>query len=171
VDCTAPAISAVAANVNLITASVTFATDEGACGKLHYGTDCAALTMVATGTCGVTSHNIVLPNLQGSTTYYFTVEAIDTAGNAATSDNGGNCFSFTTPPLPDDYFTQFFTTGSDLANLSVTFTPDGSNSYYKACSEYVTSLPTDPSGGTALDLSDDSFATISPTGRPFHYTG
>jgi len=64
-----------------------------------------------------------------------------------------------------DYFTEQFTGGdNDLDNQSLTLTPDGSRSFYSACSEPITDLPTDPAGGTTLALSDDSYAALTLSG-------
>src|SRR5262249_38507652 len=66
-----------------------------------------------------------------------------------------------------DYFTEIFTNNADLDNQSFTFTPNGSPSFYSVCREAAASFPTDPSGGTSVTLTDDSFAmvTISGTNR------
>ena len=44
-------------------------------------------------------------NLQDYTTYYYTVEAVHQAGNVGVDEN---CYSFTTPQIPD-FFTELFT--------------------------------------------------------------
>ena len=49
------------------------------------------------------------------------MEAQDQAGNTATDNNGGNCYSFTTLQIPD-YFTELFTT-FDLSNHTLKFSP------------------------------------------------
>jgi len=63
-----------------------------------------------------------------------------------------------------DYFTELFEGDFDLENTAFTFTPDGSTSFYSACRESVTNFFTDPSGGTVLSLSDDSFSTRTISG-------
>ncbi len=64
-----------------------------------------------------------------------------------------------------DHFTELFNSNdNDLDNLTVTFTPDGSASFYHACTGEATAFPTDPSGGTALPLSDDDYESVSPSG-------
>lgn len=61
-----------------------------------------------------------------------------------------------------DYFTEFFDSGgNDLDNQMFTFTPDGSASFYSVCREVASSFPTDPTRGTSVSLTDDSFATVT----------
>src|SRR5262245_59112341 len=66
-----------------------------------------------------------------------------------------------------DYLTEQFTGSGadvfDLANKSISFKPNGSGGY-DACTSAITSLPTDPAGGTNLSLTNDSFATVSLSG-------
>jgi hypothetical protein len=60
-----------------------------------------------------------------------------------------------------DYFTELFAQGdNDLSFHTLTFTPDGSSSFYCACRTSATNFPTDPTGGTILSLGDDSFAQV-----------
>ncbi len=64
-----------------------------------------------------------------------------------------------------DYFTELFESDdNDLQNRTVVFTPNGSGNFYAACSETVTTFPTNPSGGTTLTLDDDDSVEISLTG-------
>lgn len=63
-----------------------------------------------------------------------------------------------------DYFTEQFTGEFDLDWTSLTFTPDGSPGFYSACRETVSGFPTDPAGGTALALGDDTFLPVFLTG-------
>ncbi len=64
-----------------------------------------------------------------------------------------------------DYFTELFeASDNDLDFQSWTFTPDGSTSFYSVCRVAATSFPTDPTGGTSVTLSDDSYATVTLTG-------
>ena len=58
-------------------------------------------------------------------------------------------------PAPLDHFTELFSAGSDLAFSSLTFTPDGSAGFYRACRGAASSLPVNPAGGTFLDVRDD----------------
>lgn len=164
VDCVSPVISNVAtSNIGPFTATVTFNTDETANGTVRYGLSCASLTGTGTESGFKTAHTVNLSGLTESTTYFYAVDAVDEAGNTSTNNNGGACFSFATPDVPD-YFTELFGADNDLDNLSLTFTPDGSFDYYDGCTTAIASLPVNPAGGTTLTLTDDSFATVTLTG-------
>lgn len=64
-----------------------------------------------------------------------------------------------------DYFTELFdTSANDMAFQTFTFTPDGSGSFYALCREPATSFPTDPTGGTAVAMSDDTYAQVTLAG-------
>jgi len=164
VDCAAPAISAVqTTNVGPFTATVTFNTDEAANGTVRYGLSCALLGSSAGEVGFRTAHSIALSGLQENTAYYYAVDAVDEAGNSATDDNGGACFTFTTTDIPN-YFTELYAADNDLDNLSLTFRPDGSFDFYSGCAEPIAALPVNPAGGTTLTLTDDSFATVTLSG-------
>ncbi len=164
VDCVAPIISAVqTTNIGPFTATVTFNTDEAANGTVRYGTSCASLTGTAVEVGFRTAHSIGLSGLQENSTYFYAVDAVDEAGNSATDNNGGACYSFNTPDIPD-YFTELFGSDNDLDNLTLTFQPDGSPDFYDGCVEPISSLPINPAGGTTLTLTDDSFAAVTLSG-------
>ena len=64
-----------------------------------------------------------------------------------------------------DYFTELYSDAdNDTDFKSWTFTPDGSASFYSACLNVATNFPTDPTGGTTVTLSDDSYATVTLSG-------
>ncbi len=64
-----------------------------------------------------------------------------------------------------DYFTELFAGGNDTDNQSWMFTPNGSNNFYSVQrTSAVSSFPTDPIGGAALTMSDDTYAQVTPTG-------
>lgn len=66
---------------------------------------------------------------------------------------------------PDEFFTELFDLNNfDLDHSALTFTPDSSANFYSACRMAAGGFPTDPAGGGALGLTDDSFATITLTG-------
>jgi len=164
VDCTPPVISNVqATNIEAREATITFTTDEPAQGTVRYGLSCGALTGTAVGGANTTAHAVNVTGLNVNQTYFYAVDAADEAGNVTTDDNGGACYVFMTPDIPD-FFTEQFTSGVDLANLSLIFTPDGSSDSYRGCVESITSLPTDPIGGTVLSLSDDDYETVNLSG-------
>ena len=165
VDCLPPVISNVLVSpINPRDATITFNTDEPAQVTVHYGLNCAVLTSSQSAGGFNTTHSVALTGLTDNRTYYFAIEAVDPAGNTVTDNNGGACYTFTTPEIPD-YFTQLFTTGNDLDNLSMVFTPNESVDFYSGCATPITALPTDPNGGTALTFSpsnDDGYATVTP---------
>ena len=64
-----------------------------------------------------------------------------------------------------DWFTELFaTTVTNLAFTSYTFTNNGSGNFYAVCSQSAIAFPTDPTGGTSLSLSDDSYLQITLSG-------
>lgn len=162
VDCAPPVISNVTeSDVAARNATITFDTDEPASGTIRYGLSCGALSSSQAGAGVNTAHSITLTNLQDNTTYFYAVDAEDEAGNAATDDNGGACYTFTTPEVPEMWTENFDSGDNDLDNLSLLFVPNGSNDFYAACAVPISVLPTDPAGGTALSLSDDGNALIT----------
>ncbi|MDM8525452.1 serine protease [Desulfococcaceae bacterium HSG8] len=60
-----------------------------------------------------------------------------------------------------DFFTEQFDVATDLAYQTLTFTPDRSGNFYTACRETTGDFPTDPAGGTPVDLGDDDNEQIS----------
>jgi len=72
-------------------------------------------------------------------------------------------FSFTTLSQRD-YFTSCSRRSSgsfDLTYKSLIFIPDGSANHYGLCVQAAASFPTDPTGGTALTMTDDGWRQIS----------
>ncbi len=168
VDMQVPLISQVRAiDIGPRAATITLDADEPVQMTVYYGDSCAALTETAAGSGFATSPIVSVADLDPEERYYYTVEATDEAGNVATSDNGGVCYSFMTPSIPN-FFTQLFESGDafDLANRKLTFTPNGTYDYYAGCvdADPITELPTDPSTGTVLVLTDDSYASLTLTG-------
>ncbi|HUU95363.1 MAG TPA: S8 family serine peptidase [Phycisphaerae bacterium] len=162
VDCQVPLISNVQVpDTGPRDATITFDTDEPANGAVHYGLTCESLTETAAEFDWHTFHSIRLSGLNDDATYYFIVEVTDEADNSATDDNGGLCYSFTTPVALDFFTESFAGNDNDLDNLSLVLTPDGSADHYTACIEQISTLPTDPAGGTNIDLGDDSSLGIS----------
>ncbi|MBN1510412.1 MAG: hypothetical protein JXB13_00215, partial [Phycisphaerae bacterium] len=123
VDCTAPVISGVqVTGVEPRSATVSISADEPIRGSVQYGLSCAGLTGSADGSGFANPATVSVTGLQDNTTYFFAVEATDEAGNSTSDDNGGACYSFTTPEIPD-FFTELFDSNNDLDNLTLTFTP------------------------------------------------
>ncbi|MBN2445916.1 MAG: hypothetical protein JXO22_04285, partial [Phycisphaerae bacterium] len=59
------------------------------------------------------------------------------------------------------FFTEWFDAhDNDLTNLTLTFVPEDSESFYGICRGEASAFPTDPSGGTALALEDDDYAEV-----------
>ncbi|MBN1513429.1 MAG: hypothetical protein JXB13_15540, partial [Phycisphaerae bacterium] len=122
VDCTPPVLSNVqTTQIQPRSAVVTFSANEAVRGTAHYGTSCAALTETAVGTVYDLNPEVDLSGLQTGSTYYYAIEGVDEAGNSSSDDNGGACYAFTTPEIPD-FFTELFDSNNDLDNLTLTFT-------------------------------------------------
>ena len=159
-DCTPPTINNVhVADVQPRSAIIQFTCDEIARGTVHYGFNCNNLDGTATGGFG-TAPTVQLTGLTDNRTYFYKVDATDEAGNTGYDPN---CYSFTTPDVPD-FFTQLFTGDNDLDNRKMSFTPNSSSDYYFPCVEPITQLPTNPVGGTNLTLSNDNYVNVTLTG-------
>lgn len=96
--------------------------------------------------------------LASLTTYYWRVRA----GNPCGDSSFSSVFSFTTMEQPD-YFTELFTDNYDLSFMTITYEVDGSGDFYRSCSSVATQFPTDPTGGTPINLSDDDSEEITLT--------
>jgi len=71
--------------------------------------------------------------------------------------------SGTTPPPIDDFLTEQFAANADPFDLeytSVTFTPTADGTSYTGSQQSITSLPTNPAGGTNLGLRDDIWVRV-----------
>ncbi|MBW7992636.1 MAG: carboxypeptidase regulatory-like domain-containing protein [Planctomycetes bacterium] len=69
----------------------------------------------------------------------------------------------TVPPPAKDYFTEYFSSGEDifdLSNRSVMFTPTTDGSFYSGSQQEIKQLPTDPAGGKELSLGDDDYEFV-----------
>jgi subtilisin family serine protease len=163
IDCTGPSlVSTSTPEVGPHSALLDVSVSEPASVTVRYGTSCGALTNTVTSSQFLTDHAIAIGGLLDDQRYYYTLEMTDEAGNTATANNGGTCFTFTTPDVPD-FMTEVFTSGSDLVGQMVTFTTDGNvQDFYRACAQPLDgALPTNPAGGTTLGLGDDSFASVA----------
>jgi len=161
VDCTAPVISNVLTTaVSGAHATVTFDTNELTTPRIRYGLSCSSLTQTQSGSATATSHVVELSDLVSTTQYFYGVDATDIAGNVTTDTNGGSCYSFTTLQRAD-FFTEIFDAeDNDVRHQTLTFTPDGSASFYSVCRSSAPSFPTDPTGGQALTIGDDDFVQV-----------
>jgi hypothetical protein len=98
VTCQGPAITNVqVTSITATTATVTFDTSRSATGTVRYGLSCGSLTSSEADAGGTTIHSITLTGLSFDTAYAFQVEAEDAQGNVTVDDNGGLCYSFSTP--------------------------------------------------------------------------
>jgi hypothetical protein len=162
IDCTEPIITGV--NVPIIggaVAQISFNTNEPAGSVIHYGTACFSLvqSMVEPGL--ATSHLVTIGGLSPLTTFYFAIDATDLAGNTASVNNSGSCYTFTTVSQPD-FFTELFDQGNnDLDFKTITFIPDSTSDFYRACTEPASQFPTDPSTGTLISLGDDNAVLVT----------
>ncbi|TWT45913.1 Serine protease AprX [Phycisphaerae bacterium RAS1] len=156
VDCVGPIISNVQViNLAAHSATVTFNTDEAAKGTVRYGTSCGALTSSVVEAGFTTSHTLNISGLTDNTTYFFAVDAADPGNNSSSDDNGGSCYTFTTPEIPD-YFTELFAAGetNDTDNTMFTFSPNGTFEAYTACKEAISALPTDPTSHAVITFTN-----------------
>ncbi len=161
IDCDPPVISNVMVmDVDARNATIVFDTDEDATPVINYGTSCGMLDQMVTGATLRTNHAVTLTGLDDNTTYFFSIDVADAAGNMSSDDNGGSCYTFMTPEVPD-FFTEQFGSGIDLDGMTITFVPDGGVDQYVACIEPAASLPTDPAGGNVLSMSDDDSELIT----------
>lgn len=169
IDCQGPAIFNVGTPViGGSYASVAFDTDEPATSIVRFGLSCGNLTGTSSGG-ATTSHLVNVNGLVQLTTYYYSVQATDLAGNSTLVNNLGSCYSFTTGAQPD-YFTELFSgLDNDLDFKKITFTPDGSLDFYSACVEPVSAFPTDPSTGISVTLDDDDSVRVTLTGGALVY--
>jgi subtilisin family serine protease len=85
-----------------------------------------------------------------------------TTGSGAELDGAYRIEIVVDSPEGSGHFTELFDTASafDLDNLSLEFTPDGSNGFYSLCLKEINELPTDPSGGTVLQLDEDDYKEV-----------
>jgi hypothetical protein len=162
VDCTPPAISAVTVtDVQARRATVTFSASEPVAGMVAYGTSCGATDSSAEFSPLATSHSTTLNGLVNNTNYAFRIVATDEAGNTATFDNNGECYSFGTLDTPDSFTEAFESADNDLDNHRLSFTPNGSVDFYNSCMQEATAFNTDPAGGTVLNLANNAFAQVT----------
>ncbi|MFQ5463851.1 MAG: S8 family serine peptidase, partial [Phycisphaerae bacterium] len=163
-DCQAPIIFNVTESaVEAFSATITFDTDEPTTGTVSYGIACGVANGSASSGQPDTAHAVQLSGLTENTTYFYWVDAEDPAGNPASDDNGGACYSFATPDIPD-YFTEEFGSDNDMDFQMLTFTPNGTGDFYGSCVEAVNALPQSTAGAIPLSLSDDSSNARTLTG-------
>ena len=81
------------------------------------------------------------------------------------NDQVGQGRQFTLRVGQPDYYTELFdTTANDMSYKTFTFVPDGSANFYSVCQQPAAAFPTDPTGGTLLSLTDDSYSAVTLSG-------
>ena len=119
IDSVGPVVSQVNFDTGLpSSAAITFATDGPAQSSVLYGLASDALTDMAGEFTASDSHSIKLSALIADTTYFVKIFAKDAAGNVTVEDNGGICFTFTTPNII--FFDDFPTGKLNPANWTQT---------------------------------------------------
>lgn len=97
----------------------------------------------------------LIDGLDPLTCYYWRVRGRSTCDWGPWAMGG-----FMTDELPD-FLSQRFTSGFDLANRSLHFTPEESLNGYQLCTSAAATFPVDPSDAIATGLVDDSYIQIS----------
>ena len=166
VDCTPPMVSRVdVSDIEPRAATVNIGFNEPSNATVHYGPNMGSLNDSVSVGSFASQQAVDISGLTDNSTYFFTVDAQDAAGNASSDDNGGAGYTFTTPDIPD-FFTEQFESGLDLEGLTLTLTPDAGPEGYVATIEPLAggTLPFEPTAGTAISLSDDDSEPVSITG-------
>lgn len=158
-DTTPPTISSVNSTPAHNSAKITWNTNEGATGKVYYGTanplNIGSASSVAESTWWSlpTGHSVTLTSLSASTTYYFVIESKDKKGNTATSSQ----HSFTTSQTPDStdpVITAISSSGVGTSTVTINWTTNES-----ANSKVYYSGSTPVSTGSAATKSDGAMVT------------
>ncbi len=102
IDCQGPTIFEVEMfDITSSGAKVAFRTSEPSTGLIRYGQSCGGLDTVAgDDIVQAMSYKLYLPGLTVETPYYFEIYVKDALGNETVDSNGGQCYSFTTGPIP-----------------------------------------------------------------------
>ncbi len=166
IDCVAPTVQNVTvSNIEPRAATVNVDLDEAASVIVNYGTSIFSLNDSVSANALMSTQALNITGLIDQTTYVFTVQAQDQAGNMSTDDNGGVGYTFTTPDIPD-FFTEEFNSGLDLEGLTLTLTPSGTAEDYTATIEPLAGgvLPYEPTDGSIISLGDDDSDLINISG-------
>ncbi len=115
VDATPPVTSGIAAAPSVLSAFVTWNTDEPASSQVEYGLNGAYGSVTPLDSGLVIAHAVTLSSLNPQTTYHFRVHSRDQAGNETIS--GDN--SFVTYAAPDLMATNLSVTGSLISGNGV----------------------------------------------------
>lgn len=109
-------------NINDISVTITWNTDEPSDSEVHYGTT-TALVNTASDAALVMNHKIVITSLEPGTTYYYEVQSTDPSGNTAV-DNNGAYYTITTstPDTTPPVITNIATSDTTHNSATVTWT-------------------------------------------------
>ncbi|MBI5384185.1 MAG: M36 family metallopeptidase [Verrucomicrobia bacterium] len=114
------------------------------------------------GTLAAGASNFVTVSLDPSASSLAAGDYTGTAQFTNTASGMVQSRSFVLRVGQPDYFTEFFNTGdNDLDYQTLTFTPDGSTSFYSVCREPAFAFPTDPATSTNISMASDSYYTLS----------
>ncbi|MHC4315540.1 MAG: S8 family serine peptidase [Planctomycetota bacterium] len=112
VDCEAPVISNVLVEgAGTVWARILFETDEPTIGQVRCDLACGEpYAFVGENAVLAMTHTVNISGLSRGKSYYFIIDAVDTAGNRITDDNKNACYSFVTPEhevvhVPGDFTT------------------------------------------------------------------
>jgi hypothetical protein len=98
VDCVLPAVLDVNVQTFGPVATINFETHEPASASIRVGLACGGpYDLVETDPRLAAKHTVKIQPLRLKTRYYFVMDLCDAAGNRATADNKGLCYSFNTP--------------------------------------------------------------------------
>ncbi|CAN5478530.1 hypothetical protein BH09SUM1_BH09SUM1_10110 [soil metagenome] len=149
-----------AGNITGTTAIIAIGTNEPSTASVSYSTTCGGAAVTVADSSSLTNHRIVLTGLTPQTTYYFVADVADAVGNPGTANNLGACYVFRTGAAAD-YISTLVTSGPDpILNQTLMFTPAENSDQYTVCRKAASTLPTDPTGGTAIPLGDDDSQEI-----------
>jgi hypothetical protein len=95
-------------------------------------------------------------------------KSLPNTGVITIASNGGTkMISIIVAP---DYFTEYFNSNPPLGNTTLTFTPNDSANYYCATTNEASDFPTDPAGGTVLNLDEGNPLAVVPA-SPISFYG
>ncbi len=141
-DTAPPVISAISVvSVSTSTASITWTTNENANSRIDYGTT-SSYGSASSSAPLVTSHSLVLSDLDPATVYHYRIQSSDAATNIATSTDR----TFTTDSLPD-------VTAPGISGLSVDPEHDSATVYWT----------TDESASSIVEYGPSATYTASTT--------
>ena len=113
VDCAAPLISSVYSDaVTGSQALIHWTTDDASDSVVRYGRS-VPLSSSRADAVLTTSHAVRLSQLAECSTYFYSVESTDAAGNVAGADNGGQYYTFVTPKNVNPSYAEHGHAGCD----------------------------------------------------------